>query len=1806
MRKALNGLTPWMGRAVGAMICVAGFMGLEIQAAYASCGDNVVEQNEQCDDGNIIPGDGCDASCNTEQGFVCNAQLLCGNSVVDFGEQCDDGNLIEGDGCDSCSVEIDMTNFIREPYSQLAPTLGTPLWNVQPGGRSVSLPTSVNPKPGLFISDDALFSAGSTRRLRFEFDGSNDDDYVGFAFGLNPGDATNPAADYMLLAWKEAAQAPLKFRGSPLDDACAADGNVNATTGLSLVRVQGIPNADELWARGTYDCANTAGSVTNIATSTNYGSEGYAPAYPDIQVIYSSTRIQVYIDNVLDIDVAGSFPGAGRYGLYTFAQQGVTFNILGSNNNSNTACSPVCGDSIIVAGEQCDDGDTDSGDGCDGLCGVEPGYTCNGAPSVCASVCGDGTTSSDEACDDSNLVGGDGCDGLCEIEPGFSCSGSPSVCAATCSNGQFDAGEQCDDSNLVDGDGCDSTCNIETGFTCIGFPSACATTCGDSIIAGMEACDDGDADDNDGCSSVCQIEPGFVCDGAPSVCSSCGDGLVEGAETCDDSNTASADGCSMTCQTEADYTCPTEGGTCLTVTVSAPAQGVTLNMDPTFSGSATPLASVTVTLTGINGVVTSQTVMTDMNGLWTLAPQNLPDGAYTVEASVTTSGGTISDSNTFVLDTQTTLSVDSPFGVISDDTPTISGTGEPGAMVSVTLTGVNGGALGVLMATVGADGTWSLMSPALADDVYTITAESVDGQGNMATAMGGFTVDTTSPTLVVTGPMGLITDNTPTLEGTVDDDVATVSVTLTDDQGMMYGPFSAPVSNGAWSVDATQLPDGDYTLSAQATDAAGNSTTQTDSFSLDATAPVVSVDSPTATVNSNTPVISGSVSADATSVEVTLTDAQGQVQGPFVATVTNGMWTLSSPMLADGAYTIDVEALDAAGNDGDAAGAFVVDTEATVSLTTPANGSSIATDSPSIEGTVEPGSTVVVTLVGPASNPMTTTFNATVQPNGSWSVDTTGLAEGNYTVTADATDAVGNTAQDAGGFEVDVTAPTVSVTSPADGSITSDVRPVFSGTSDANTSVEVVLVDAQGDEVYRETVTSDASGNWTASSLPADLVDASYVVRAQATDDAGNTSAQSLNAFEVNTSALALSIDSPAPGTTLDTRMVDISGTTEPNTTVTVTVFNDLGVPVVGPVMVTSDAAGDWSLPETVSSDGAYTVDATVLSLGGITTSAASNFSVDTVAPTLTLDAPADNSFTSDSTPAIAGTSEEGVVLEVVIRDANGDVVETLTPVVDATGGWSIDASSLVDGPYSVDVTATDDAGNTTTVGPNAFTVDTQTPTLSIDEPLDMAVLSTTDAVVSGQSDANQEVVVVIVDAQGNEVARETVTTDAQGGWSVMVPNLTNGESYKATATATDAAQNESIVDTNFSIDTEDPVVTIDAPATGTSTTNVRPAINGSADTDATLVVTVRDANGVIVFGPEAVMTDAAGVWSVDLLDDLAEGSYVVEAVATSPNGRMATVTSAFDVDLTSPTVTITAPAPGAVIADTTPTITGTTEPNAQVTVTLTGDNGEVFTQTVTADAQGVWTLDAPDALDDGDYTIGAVAIDAAGNEGDETTSTFTLDTTAPMVTITAPAVDQQIADTTPTITGTAPAGSTVTVTVDGTVVGTAVAGADGVWILELGDELTVGAHTVEATSTSASGAEGSSGEVAFVVTQPEVTLTIDSPTQGEDALGEPLVVTGKGTPGSEVVVTAGGVTQTVVVNADGTWTASLDDVPTGNDVVITVTSGDQTASVTINVVTGMILLGGGCSSTGQPAGGSLWGLLALLGIGMWRRRRVC
>lgn len=222
---------------------------------------------------------------------------------------------------------------------------------------------------------------------------------------------------------------------------------------------------------------------------------------------------------------------------------------------------PTCGDGLLnVDGEECDDANTDSGDGCTADCAqIEADFACPTPGDACVSTvkCGDGSITGSEQCDDSNAKSGDGCSKECALEAGWKCDSMGLACsAAACGDGVIAGNEECEyaEGETVGGKaGCSADCKIVSPYDCAqSAPFACTkTVCGNEVVERWEQCDDGNERPFDKCYQ-CKNEP--TCDDG--VCTSvCGDGQRYDDEACDDGNNKGGDGCSATCKVETGFAC---------------------------------------------------------------------------------------------------------------------------------------------------------------------------------------------------------------------------------------------------------------------------------------------------------------------------------------------------------------------------------------------------------------------------------------------------------------------------------------------------------------------------------------------------------------------------------------------------------------------------------------------------------------------------------------------------------------------------------------------------------------------------------------------------------------------------------------------------------------------------------------------------------------------------------------------------------------------------------------------------------------------------------------------------------------------------------------------------------------------------------------------------------------------------------------------------------------------------------------------------------------------------------------------------
>lgn len=319
---------------------------------------------------------------------------------------------------------------------------------------------------------------------------------------------------------------------------------------------------------------------------------------------------------------------------------------------------------------------------------------------------------------------------------------------------------------------------------------------------------------------------------------------------------------------------------------------------------------VTVAINGVDHTASCS------GGSWsvTVDLSALPDGAtaLTVSASQTDAAGNtgVAAPKTVTKDTLPPSITLTPL-TTNNPSPALTGSvNDPTAIIKVTVNGTE------YTATNNGNGTWSLpagtIAPALSEGTYDIIVTATDTVGNTSTdpSTNELTIDSTVPTGTITPVTPSIT-NSPALSGTVSDPAATVIVTI---NGTDYTATNN--GDGTWSLPAgtiaPALSVGDHTATVTFSDAAGNTSTQSTSLTIqrpDADVPTVDP------VNwiGGTPIITGTYDA-ANSQSLTITvNGVGYVLGTSSHLSADGnYWRLDlsqlSPALPEGSYNVTVQA----------------------------------------------------------------------------------------------------------------------------------------------------------------------------------------------------------------------------------------------------------------------------------------------------------------------------------------------------------------------------------------------------------------------------------------------------------------------------------------------------------------------------------------------------------------------------------------------------------------------------------------------------------------------------------------------------------------------------------------------------------------------------------------------------------------------------------------------------------------------------------------------------------------------------------
>lgn len=786
-----------------------------------------------------------------------------------------------------------------------------------------------------------------------------------------------------------------------------------------------------------------------------------------------------------------------------------------------------------------------------------------------------------------------------------------------------------------------------------------------------------------------------------------------------------------------------------------------------------------------------------------------------------------------------TLSGGSDSGAVGDGitnvaAPTVNGTAAANATVKLydsdgtTLLGAT---------TANGSGAWSITSSTLGDGNHSLKVTQTDGSNATSplSAALQLKIDTsiTAPTglaLSAGSDSGTLGDGVtnvaaPTVKGQAE---ANATVKLYDTNGTTVLGSAVANGAGAWSINSSSLTEGHHTLTAKQIDVAGNVSVASAGFdyTLDTIGPTgmtlstTQVNQTSATNGSTVATLS---SSDLTSVTYGFRTGNGTIDAD------NGKFTIAGTSLnaaqnlTAGNYHIYLKGVDAAGNEAYQIFTINVVNGPEVSSIVRAGGASatLPGSANTLDYTVTFSQAVTgvdtsdftLTSSGTATGSITgisgsgTTYNLTVDSlsgDGTLRLDLknsgTGIQDGGSNAilsgyTAGQTFTLDHTTPSAPSTPA-MTAGTDTGASSSD-AITSNTTPVFTGTGEANATVQ--LFDTDGTTLLG-TTTADGSGRWSITSST--LGEGAHTLTAKQTDAAGNVSAASnAKAVTIDTTAPAKP-SAPTLAASSDSGTLGDGITNDPTPTITgqveanakVKLYDTDGTTLLG--TTTADGTGHWSIVTSTLVQGSHTLTVKQTDLSGNVSRASDGLtvSINTTVPaapsTPSLTTASDSGTLGDgithvARPLISGTATANA--SVTLYDTDG-ITSLGSVVADGQGHWTITSTTLTVGNHSLTARVTDVAGNVSSASAAlALTIETPPappapPTTS--SSVDGVTVTQQSVTLSGGGSGTQ-VVVPVVDSSRIESSGNVGTADiplvVSNNSTLLLAQLTPGFGLTAT-----------------------------------------------------------------------------------------------------------------------------------------------------------------------------------------------------------------------------------------------------------------------------------------------------------------------------------------------------------------------------------------------------------------------------------------
>ncbi|EAM2863507.1 Ig-like domain repeat protein [Salmonella enterica] len=1115
----------------------------------------------------------------------------------------------------------------------------------------------------------------------------------------------------------------------------------------------------------------------------------------------------------------------------------------------------------------------------------------------------------------------------------------------------------------------------------------------------------------------------------------------------------------------------------------------------------------------LDGGANWNVIRKNADGQWIFdSPNTLVDGTYTLRVEATDEAGNIANKDlVFNIDTNIqvpTIALDAGQDTGANTADNITNISRP----TFTIGNVDPDVIKVVVTIDGHDynatkvGAGWQFTPgnAIPDGSYNITVTVEDKAGNTATSKPlPVVIDTTAEIESVT----LVTDSgdsdvdnitkvdKPQFSIVTADDITHVRVKI--DNAANWIELTKG-GDGRWIFNVgSALPDGQHTLLVDVTDIAGNVAQETLQFTIDTTLrePTIVLD-PTHDTGDDTndnltrinkPVfIIGNVDNDVSHIVVHLDGRDYTIENKGG----NLTFTPDQP-LSDGQHTISVTVTDIAGNTKTSAELQIeIDTQVqidSVTLTTDSgvNDHDNVTNAtrPSFEiATPDDVTSVLVSFDGVNWTPISK--NAA----GQWQFTAgSALSDGHYTLHVQATDRAGNTANSTLGFTVDTQIDGLSVVMLDDAGkdstdgITNITSPRFE--ISAREQLQSVTVILNGKS---STLTQGAGNKWLFTP-DTPLVDGTYKIEIVAEDIAGNKISKEVS-FTIDTIVSDPSIDLLDADDTGESAVDNITSVTTPRFVIG-NVPADIDTVVIRingvsyPVTANGNNLWEFQVPVALN-DGVYEAVVVFRDIAGNTSETKLPFTIDTTTSVSVRMEPASDTGSSNSdnltnkqNPKFEGTAEPNAKLVItIVDDKSGREVLKHTITVGADGNWSVTPNILPDGMYTINVVATDVAGNTAQTQ-ERFTIDTVTidPTIRLSDPSidDQYEATSLRPEFKGLAEAFST---IMIQWDGKVVG--SANANANGEWSWTPPSVLAPGSYVVSIVAKDKAGNESS-QVDFPvvipvIDVTPPTIKLseesDSGALGDFTTNNKtPTLIGSTLPNTIVSIYV---DGVKVGEATA---DTAGRYTFQL-SEMKDGHYVVQVGIVNPRDNSELRSTAVDVTIDTEVAelvwNISGMHEGGYINTVTPEIGGTSEPNSKITIFVNGVEKAIAYTT----GAGHWGVVLPALGNDGNYELTFKVEDVAGNIREFGPQNVILDTVISPLTVVLREADDsgKVGDwitnkSHVTIDGTAEAGSTLTIrNPQGVVIATLVVGNDGRWSAEL--ELREGSNAFVVVSEDKAG----------------------------------------------------------------------------------------------------------------------------------------